>query len=453
MFHSSIPRLFRTTLIGHLYEICQSYPTVLVSEHMDEETNIALSNKSLFPKLVTIEAVSSDSTGKPPKNLVDRFLQHSHFRKLSDNLMKKHTPDIVIVENDVWPFEMYLLRAAKRGKAVTIAIQSSVKIPVESNKIFLTHTWASTKFPNFLPLSIRLTLVRLQRLLGHFLVYWILPLSNLTKPFKGPTSCVTWNSVSGRRDADRYIVLSKAYYDQFVREGVEKAKLIILPHPLCRAPRDFFNKVYLSPPSININNPSQSDIITVLLPSMNYGFHQHNLAPIDPSELFVQRIDTLLSLISRLLPSWTVYLKPHPNYEISSIPSSLDRFGKNNFFLVNKYDPIDKYINISRVIIAPPPVTSVLLTAKYQRPDIILWAVNLAREFGGDYYKEFPGVEYIDDIPTLTNALEALQKKSPAKSEFLTTPENYSLTLPTLIDQIVSSINSTKEKPTAFRIQ
>ena len=446
MFHSSIPRLFRTTLIGHLYEICQSYPTVLVSEHMDEETNIALSNKSLFPKLVTIEAVSSDSTGKPSKNLVDRFLQHSYFRKLSDNLMKKHTPDIVIVENDVYPFEMHLLRAAKREKAVTIAIQSCVKIPVESNKILHTHTLASAKFPNLLPLSIRLTLVRLQRLLGHFLVYWIFPLSNLTKPFKGPTSYITWNSVTGLRQADRYVVLSKAYYNQFLKEGVDKTKLLVLPHPLSREPRSFFKQAYPNTYAQNKSHPTNKDILTILLPGFNSGFDRATLEPIDATELFTLRINKVLSLVSSILPTWTIYLKAHPLYDIASMPSSLSNLVSDNVFLADQYDPIDRYIEMSRSIIATPPITSVLLTARYQKPDIVLLAVDLANEFGGDFYKEFPGVEYIHDIQTLTNALEALQKKSPTKSEFLTTPENHSLTLPTLIDQIVSSINNTKGK-------
>ena len=54
IFYTSIPRLFRTTLIGHLYEIAQVYPVILLSEKLDSETERALKNKDLFPKLEKI---------------------------------------------------------------------------------------------------------------------------------------------------------------------------------------------------------------------------------------------------------------------------------------------------------------------------------------------------------------------------------------------------------------
>ena len=432
MFHSSIPRLFRTTLIGHLYEVCQDYPTILLSEDIDPETNSVLLNKSLFPNLIATEPVRTDSTGKSNQTLTERFRHHSYLHGLAERLIKKYKPDVVIVENDVWAFEMYLLRAAKKQKAFTVALQSSVKIPISLNKIFLTRTWATEKLPAFLPLSLRIMLIKLQRLLGHFLMYWMIPILTFSKPFSGPTSYVTWNSVTGRRQADRYVVLSKAYYEQFIKEGVDKSKLLILDHPLTREPRNFFKKAYN--PSIHKKGGfTNRKILTIILPSINYGFDRQTLEPIDPTELFKLRISAVLCTVSRILPSWTIYLKPHPSYDLSSMPLSIGTLITDNVLVADQYDPMDKYIEMSQVIIAPPPVTSVLLTAKYQRPEIALLAVNLAKEFGAEFYREFPGVQYIEDKETLQTILSSV-KNSDFKEEPLTTRKDKdTLTLPQLI--------------------
>ena len=124
------------------------------------------------------------------------------------------------------------------------------------------------------------------------------------------------------------------------------------------------------------------------------------------------------------------------------MPLSIDTLITDNVLVADQYDPMDKYIEMSQVIIAPPPVTSVLLTAKYQRPEIVLLAVNLAKEFGAEFYREFPGVQYIEDKETLQNILSSV-KNSDFKEEPLQTSEDKdSLTLPQLIlREIASSAN------------
>ncbi|MBI2038653.1 MAG: DegT/DnrJ/EryC1/StrS family aminotransferase, partial [Candidatus Nealsonbacteria bacterium] len=54
LFYTSIPRSFRTTLIGHLYKLASEYPVVLLSEDLDEFTEEIVKNKKLFPKLEAI---------------------------------------------------------------------------------------------------------------------------------------------------------------------------------------------------------------------------------------------------------------------------------------------------------------------------------------------------------------------------------------------------------------
>ena len=54
LFYTFTPRAFRSTLIGHLYEICQAYPTILLAEELDDETARILRDKKLFPYLERI---------------------------------------------------------------------------------------------------------------------------------------------------------------------------------------------------------------------------------------------------------------------------------------------------------------------------------------------------------------------------------------------------------------
>jgi len=63
LFYTSHSFLFRSTVIGHLYEISQKYPVILLSEKLDEETEKVIRNKKLFPKLEKIVPVEQ-YTGK-----------------------------------------------------------------------------------------------------------------------------------------------------------------------------------------------------------------------------------------------------------------------------------------------------------------------------------------------------------------------------------------------------
>ena len=78
LFYSSVPRLFRTTYIAHLYEISRSFPVVLIAEALDNESKAALENEFLFPGLDSIVPV--DQYTGPSRPL---FQAHKHFRSFA----------------------------------------------------------------------------------------------------------------------------------------------------------------------------------------------------------------------------------------------------------------------------------------------------------------------------------------------------------------------------------
>ena len=48
LFYTLTPRQFRATLAGYLFEICQEWPTILVSEKLDKESENSFKNKKFF---------------------------------------------------------------------------------------------------------------------------------------------------------------------------------------------------------------------------------------------------------------------------------------------------------------------------------------------------------------------------------------------------------------------
>lgn len=62
LFYTGAPRAFRTTLIGHLYEIYQVYPIVILSEELDLETESVLKKciKSAGISAMVVDSHSSD---------------------------------------------------------------------------------------------------------------------------------------------------------------------------------------------------------------------------------------------------------------------------------------------------------------------------------------------------------------------------------------------------------
>ena len=106
LFYTFTPRAFRATLIGHLYEICQKYPTVLLAEELDDATEKILKDRRWFPNLKEIVPVRQ-FTGKR----VSLFVQNFRAFRQTKKTIKIYKPDVVISGSDYNSlFELYLFR-------------------------------------------------------------------------------------------------------------------------------------------------------------------------------------------------------------------------------------------------------------------------------------------------------------------------------------------------------
>lgn len=241
LFYTSTPRIFRTTFIGHLYEISQVYPVVLLSEKLDPETEKILNNKALFPKIEEIIPVRQYTERK-----IGLLAKNRYLYKLAKNIIWSYKPDIIITDNDMCSFELYLLRFAKKIKAINICFQGAfMGGKMEQAALRINLVTAYLKMPFFLPFRFKLLLEKIRRRLAHLLYYWIMSLTVGQAPFIGKSSVKLWNCNVGFRDADYYVVFSKRDYNFRINDGIPAEKLYILSHPLSRDTRAFFEKAYL----------------------------------------------------------------------------------------------------------------------------------------------------------------------------------------------------------------
>jgi len=408
LFYTHSPRAFRTTLIGHLYEIAQIYPSILLSDKLDFETEEALFNKELFPKLEKIIPVQQ-ITGNE-RNLLSK---NRYLYQIAKKNIKQYRPDVVISASDTHSLlELYLFRFSKKINALRIAIQPTMALETKKAALWVDLTNAYLRFPSFLSLRFRLYLVKIRKHLDHFLYYWILPVTVGEKPFFGKSSHILRKGNSGMRDADYQIAFSKRDYDIFLKDGVPAKKLWILSHPLIRKTREFFEKVYFN----RLKRHKKDAKIVSLMLETSIGFKRKDYSLISREEREKIWIE-IIKLTSQILPGWKIYIKPHPDTKnFDEIKESFESIS-NNIEVVNPQEPADKYIEIGDIIIGLPlSASTTLFTAFLQRPEKPIISLDFHQELLGDVYKDFNGVEYIDNKEKFIKILKLIQdNKYPKK--------------------------------------
>jgi len=403
LFYTGIPRVFRTTLIGHLHEISQVYPTVLLSEKLDLETEKILNNKELFPNLEKIIPVRQFASQK-----INLPIQNKYFYKLTKDIIRHQKPDIIIAPSDMYSFlELYLMRFAKRTKSLKISLQSTLfGSEMKEQALWMDLINIHSRMPSFLPFWSRFFLRKCRQYSGHLLYYWIFPLLVGEVPFFGKSSRIIHKGNDGMRDADYQIVFSKRDYDFFLKDGVPAEKLYILSHPLERETKRFFKKTFLS--STNRYKDS-TRIVTLVLPPENIGFRKDGHSLISKEEMQKYRVEIVSSVV-RILKGWKIFIKPHPMIQdIKEIKNTFESLS-GNVKVTESKDPIDKYIGIADLVIGLPlSVSTVLLTTSLQYPDKPIISLDFRHELLGDTYKDFEGIEYIDKEEKFLDVLKLIR--------------------------------------------
>jgi hypothetical protein len=409
LFYTNTQRAFRATLIGHLFEICQVYQVVLLSENLDDTTLSIINDKSLFPNLLEIIPLHQYTGSHKSLFHKNRYLYH-----MCETVINNFKPDIVIASSD-WQslFEMYLMRFAKRANILSVTFQDVCSDEMKNIGLWINLINAYTKMPEYLPLWIRLCIVKLRAYCGHILIYWLLPILNMDIPFLGWESFILYKGHSGTRDSDYHVTLSERDYDISRKNGVPPDKLYILPHPLTRQSKYIFQKLVLSQIS-NKNNCTQKTVV-VLLNEVEIGFTKTNYSLIN-KEIRVQMEITVFHTLLKILNGWNIIVKPHPMIENYQEKKKRIESISHRIKVVDPNEPIDKYIELADVIVGLPRSTSTaLFTASLQCPEKPILSLDLHDEFSGDFYNNYDGIEYVNTINDFVNILANIRDNTYAR--------------------------------------
>ncbi len=405
LFYANAIRAFRATHIGHLYEIVQKYPTILLSEKLDSETEKIINDKKLFPKLEKIIPVDQCPGGR--QNLWAEIKQNKKLHKLAKDVVRKYKPDVLITSTDIHSlFEMYLFRFAKRTDALKIVIQPSNIGNSKAAEKWVDFLNTYLRFPEFLPFWLRLFLVKCRKYFGHFLYLWVLPLLVGERPFLGKASYILRKGNIGMGDSDCLITFSKRDYDVFLKDGVPPEKLYILAHPLARKNREFFEKVFFNKPK---KEKKSSKVVLLLFPIEEIGFRRKDYSLIRGEERY-KKWKEIAILIFKNLPDWKIIVKPHPDLKDINEIKSLFSFNSGDIEVVDPKEQVDKFIEIADIIVGLPLSSSTtLFTASLQCPEKPILSLDFLQEVFGDYYKNFEGIEYIDNKDNFVNILQLIR--------------------------------------------
>jgi len=415
LFYTHTPRDFRNTLIGYFYEISQIYPTILLSEELDIKTEKAIKNKKLFPKLEKIIPISQYTGLK-----MNIFSKNKYLCKFAKEIIEKYKPDIVISATDMCIFDLYLMRFAKEKKSVNIIIQSSMTAEMKQVRLIIDLLNLYLRTPFFLPYLIRYFIIKFRKYLGHFLYYWILPLTSRQLPFIGKSSYILKKGKCGMRDSDYCIVFTKRDYNIYLKDGTAFEKLYILSHPLARSrTREFFKKTLLS--SVK-NNRIGDKIVTLMLPSEEIGFKRNDYSLISKERKFKITIE-IIKLIIEILKGWRIFIKPHPNINNFKGVRKIFESISDIITVVEPSEPAEKYIEAGDVIIGLPRSASMtLFTASLQCIQKPIISLDFHPELLGDVYKDFEGIEYIDNKRKFIEILKLIRDdvyQKPQKKQLI----------------------------------
>ena len=404
VFYTNTPRAFRTTLIGHLYEISQVYHVILLSEDLDSSTLRLIEDKNLFPNIVKIISVHHH-TGLQT-NLISK---NRYLCSLARRVILYYRPDIVIASSD-WHsiFEMYLMRYSKKINALRITFQDTFNIgEMKYLRMWSNFHNAYNRMPKWLPLWVRLFFVNLRKYSGHILYYFVLPILNGEHPFYGKPSYILFQGHSGSRDSNYHVVWSERDYKIYRNSGVSHKKLYILTHPLTRQARAIFEKVLFSENKEKYKKSGK--VVIVMLTAEEIGFNRRDYSLITKKER-IKVQNEVFEILLKLLKGWKIIVKSHPLIEnfvdkkryIESISPCIE--------VADPTDPADKYIDLGDIVIdLPRAASTTLFSASLLCPNKPILALDLHKEFLGDCYKNFNGIEYIDSLDDFVSVLEKIR--------------------------------------------
>ncbi len=420
LFYTDIPRSFRTTYIGYLFELTQAHSVVLLCEELDEYTDEILQDKTLFPKLHKIIPIYEHT-----KINMSLFRKHKYFAKLAQSIIKKYAP-YIIFSTDYTVFGSYLRRYAHKYGIITLAAIGPAFEDSIENADYRALLSGYRRIRTSLPLQLKLWYGRIRRIIAHSVYYHLFPIMAGHYPFIGTPSCIYEDDRRFNKGADYYIVFSKIHYNRLICYGIHAKKLLLLAHPLDGPGRSLFEKTYLTKAQKSRVSLARKTLI-FMWPEPKVSFTKKPYRLIPKEKMVAYRI-SLLKIIANALPAWRIILKPHPIMLadpdcIKKLRISMQSIS-HIINIVNPAIPAEYFIELCDAIVNVPPPSTTTFTSTLQCKNKPILFINLHNEILGDSYSNFQGVKYITNEQTLVHTLESINNGTYVNT-IRVTPTNY----------------------------
>lgn len=404
LFYTSIRRIFRSILIGNLYQVCQKRKVILLTEEMDSEIDALLSNRNLFPGLICqVKIGQYERAG-------EGFIAHQ--RKLSNlalDLIEAWRPSVVFAPG-VDLFQHYLRRYAKKKLGALTIDQIGwlgVRTAREVTLMLDLHT-AEERFPAWLPQSWRFTLACCRRSLAQFVYYILYPIVAGRYPFCGLNGIYRLD-YTRLGHADVSFVNTRDNQKMLVTCGAPADRIRVIPHPIKSGLPDELWKTSCFCSS-KIKNGYHRVLTCFIDIRPNWGFTRDNLDLIADEVLYASRAEVIETIVAAL-PGWEVRIKPHPmdqssrNYK--TVQQALSQVS-DRIFWVSPDEPAEKHILSSDAIIGFPPASTSLYSATIMRPNMPILMVDVNHELLGDGFVGVDGVVTVSSLQELNEQMRAV---------------------------------------------
>ena len=325
-------------------------------------------------------------------------------------------PRVVIASSDNDSlFEMYLLRCARKRRMRRVTVSATINVGERKDVAIWSRLQRHYMVTARMPALMVAVFTYLKGGLGHFFIYWILPLLNLQLPFWGRASYVLFTGHSGMRDSECHVVFSEREYGIYLRSGVPASKLANIPHPVSRSSRVAFEKLHLSRPFI------YSQPIAVVLHPAEFNGFTRTLEIID-SNVYTQARKSVLDMIPFYLKGWTLILKPHPI--LSSVQRLKNCYGDvlSKYHVVDSSEPVEPYLMQAKLVVDMPRAASTsTLFATLANPSAWIAVLDFHQEFLGDCFCNMEGINYITSLQSLADFLQQVVSQKKSSSSKITT--------------------------------
>lgn len=239
--------------------------------------------------------------------LPDRRGLHKHeaYRDFCDNLLERVPTKIVLVDDDMGPFNIVLVRRARHLGARVVCFQTGTFDRSNASDFrTIVAVQARLLADRFhLPFWLASIWIIARTHLRHVWGYYWGPVLSGFRPYPGPSSVYLRRSHTGRRGGERFLCYEPGAYAIAVQDGTPEEQMVAIGHPLLRETgRRLFAEIYPSPDYVAEN----AALLLVDIPIVA----QTKQAEECDSASLAGRVAAVADALSRRYGQ--VLIKPHP---------------------------------------------------------------------------------------------------------------------------------------------